>query len=324
MAHCYRCGALVEPADRFCMDCGAPAPAHPQQAHVSSQPAAPVSSPPAKATTPTWLPVDPSQQLEAAHQVPGIAQGTSGPASTAASPGADTLICPRCSARLPAYAHFCGDCGLQLRSTPGAAPRSGNLAPASHAQPEPFRLASAILPQPPAAGGLPAALPDPIPLAPPIDEKPAIQPAKPVLPPFRASAWALEPTPDVEIPDTTWTLSANEEPTPAPAHLPPWEQGTPAQPPEPASHAQPVPPWPPAALGPGAATSFPAATAQPYGAKGANPVAPAMHLQPPGAPPPVKPRSRYPRGQVITMIVAAIVTVVAAIAGVIVQFFLPR
>ena len=212
----------------------------------------PGNAQPLRPTPPTWLPPD---------GAPAIA-----PASTPASAPrsmlspADTTPCPRCGAPLPKDARFCGDCGEPI----------GSRSPAP---------ISAVLPAPIAPPALQA------------DDRSAADLAKPVLPPFRASSWAAQPTPEIELPDHTWTPLTNAQPV-----------GTPSQ----MFWAQPSPsPVSPAGIIPG---NMPM---QPQGVAGVS----FPQVMPPK-------RAAHSRSQVIIMIVAVIVTVVSATAGVIVQFFL--
>lgn len=261
MAQCYKCGSAVDETDRFCMECGALNPARLPLAGAAGQPG---NVPGTGPTPPTWLPVD---------GMPPIA-----PLSTPASSPrpmlspADTISCPRCGAALPKDARFCGDCGERIGGPPVGAP--------------------APMYQPRVAAPVSSALPAPIaPPAPQAADRSAADLARPVLPPFRASSWAAQPTPEIEIPDHTWTPLSNVQPVGTPSQMF-WAQSSP-------------PPGSPA----GAIPSN--APAQPQGFAGVS--------LPPVIPPK---RTAHPRSQIIIMVVAAVVTVVSAAAGVIVQFVL--
>ena len=296
---CNHCGSSILATDQFCMECGQP---------LVAQRAA---TPPAEGDAPIW-------QTATVLTDPGLAR-----AARAAKEG-ETITCPKCASKLPRSARFCGDCGLPLTDA-AAVPAS---APAR-------RVAT-------------AALPDPIP---PLNAspKPASGPAQPVLPPFRASSWAAPAPPDAEIADETMTSLSNApgappQPQAAPAWASPpaapWGQAASvwASPPAPAAPwgAPQAPAWQP---------GLPQESSKAAEFQQANPgplmpgaAAPAVMPFPPqpvvgsGSPsqaffqaisaiPPVQslPRKRrYPRGQVITMIVTAIVTVLAASGGVLV------
>ncbi len=319
MAQCYRCGAEVEITDRFCMECSAENPAGPPPggAGAAALPmGVPNLAPPAR-TAPTWLPPEdtplpPMQQPVA----PALQEESNGLLRSTLS-ATDSINCPRCGARLPKNARFCGDCGERLGSPTSNRPGSSSLM-------------TIISPPPPvaeAAPWSPAALPDPI--APPLFTSTAAPEASasPVLPPFRASSWAAQPVPDVGMPDSTWMPPPSGVPADSAAGMPAWNQGAPAAPWSPATPAAgimppPGPGWAPAPpQGASNAGSF-APPAMLPGGGGAGPAVSAF-LQGISSPPPSTTRQRtYPRGQVIAMIVAAIVTVVAATAGVIVQFVL--
>jgi hypothetical protein len=308
---CNHCGSSILATDHFCMECGQP---------LFAQQAAP-AQPPAGADAAIW-------------HTPTVLDNSGLVQAVRATQNGETTTCPKCAARLPRSARFCGDCGTYLADASVAVPAS---VPA-----RPTRVAT-------------AALPDPIP---PLNAsqapKPAAGPAQPVLPPFRASSWAAQPAPNVEIPDKTMTPLADEpivppQPQPAPA----W-----ASPPA-APNGQAVPAWasPPAPAAPWSAPQAPAwQPGMPQGTSKAAEFQPPIPIsQTPGVaapaagpfpPPPAfgsgspsqafvqaisampmapalpeirAPRKgRYPRGQVITMIVAAIVTVLAATGGVLV------
>lgn len=263
MAQCYKCGSDVEETDRFCMECGTLNPAHPPLAGTGGQPG---NAPGIRPTLPTWLPAD---------GVPAIASGST-PRSML-SP-VETISCPRCGGALPKDARFCGDCGERIGSPPAGAP-------AAVYQPQ------EAPPQARVAAPISAALP--VPIAPPTPQasnRPSADLARPVLPPFRGSSWAAQPTPEIELPDHTWTPLTSAQPLEAPNQMF-WAQSAP-------------PPVSPAGFIPGNPP------AQPQGFAGVS------------FPPVVAPkRSKHPRSQVIVMTVAAIITVVSATAGVILQFF---
>lgn len=295
MAQCNHCGSSIYATERFCMECGTVNPAYLAQApgaNPSGAQAAAAHNPaPAQPQPPAALPADASfwqnqtlRDTQAPAQAPMPAQE------------GDSIVCPKCAARLPRGARFCGDCGTRL---PGASAAMPAPAPA-----RPARVATAALPDP---------IP-PLPAGP--GPKPASGPAQSVLPPFRASAWVVQPTPDVAIPDHTMTPLSNEQAAPGP-----W------------SAAQPQP-WQP--QGSSKASSFTPPTMAPQGPPGAAPLPgpPPMQQTPWSASPSQAPfmqaraavpsmqgarrQSRYPRGQVITMMIAAIVTVTAALGGFIV------
>ncbi len=306
MAQCYQCGSNVEPDDRFCMQCGADYPARRPDAPSQPPPAqaGAVQGAPKYSTMPTWLP---------AEDVPNLLQKpTSSPQAADKTPEAASISCPKCGSKLPAGARFCGDCGERLAGTLSAAsvPEAGF----------PARLPS-------------EALPDPIPplvVGPP--PRPSAPIAQPVLPPFRAPGWANQPTPDVEIPDDTLTpLLTAADPQAMPGNAPPWGQAAPIGTPD-ASPAAQLRPWAPGQFqGPGSAGSFqpPFRPAQPVGNEipfqapppGRAGTPPAAFLQAMAAVPPPKTKRRaLSRGQIITMIIAAIVTVSATIGGLLTIF----
>lgn len=258
MAQCYKCGSDVDEADRFCMECGALNPARPPLSGTAGRPG---NVPGTGPTPPTWLPAD---------GVPPIAP-VSAPASTPRSmlSPADTIACPRCGASLPKDAQFCGDCGERIGGPPAGAPVQARVAA-------------------PVSSALPAPIAPPAPQA---ADRSAADLVRPVLPPFRASSWAAQPTPEIEIPDHTWTPLTNAQPVGAPSQMF-WAQSSP-------------PPVSPA----GAIPSN--APAQPQSFAGVS----LPQVTPPK-------RAAHPRSQVIIMIVAAVVTIVSAAAGVFVQFFL--
>ena len=264
MAQCYKCGSDVDETDRFCMECGALNPAHPPLAEASGQPG---NHPAIRPTPPTWLPTD---------GVPAITP-MSTPASAPRSmfSPADTISCPRCGARLPKDAQFCGDCGERIGVPPAGMPTPVYQQPSAGMPPAPISLA---LPVPIAPPALPAA------------DRSAVDLARPVLPPFRGSSWAAQPTPEIELPDHTWTPLTNAQQPGTPGQMF-WVQSSP-RPSGPAEVISGNAPGHPQGF---AGVSFPQVMAPK--------------------------RNKYPRSQVIIMIVAAIVTVVSATAGVIVQFF---
>jgi hypothetical protein len=292
---CNHCGSSVVASDQFCMECGQPIQMAPDMA-------------PGKGTQPTWLPAE-----SLAPAGPGPAAARPAPAA----PAGDIIPCPNCGAKLPAGARFCGDCGTRLgegAAVPAAVPA------------QPHRVAT-------------AALPDPIPPLVIPAPRPPSGPMPAVLPPFQPGNWAAQATPDVSIPDGTLTPL-----TAAPA-APPHEQPAAAWANQPAPapwSVQPAAPWPAAPLqstsnaaeftppkvfpqvqaapapaplpAPGPFPPQPAARgASPsqafYQAMNALPMAPAL------APAVPVRRQSLPRGQVITMIITAIITVLAALGG---------
>jgi hypothetical protein len=293
---CNHCGASIFATDQFCMECGQP---------ISAQPATP-SQPP------TWLPV--AAAAPSAHnQV--VSHAAERPQAARAAQAGDTVTCPNCASHLPRGARFCGDCGTPLPDTSSAAP----------AQARPPRVAAAALPAPipPFHAGTPKA---------------ASGPVQAVLPPFQPSSWETETEtkPDVHLPDGTMTPLSNKPAAPPNGQAAPgW-----ASPPAPAPWAVPPEPvWQPGQLqGSSKAAEFqpPGVFPQPQAA--AAPALVPFQPQPAASPsqaffqaisaiPPMAPDSPatysrrkrgYPRGQVITMIVAGIVTVLAALGGVLV------
>lgn len=275
MMQCNHCGSSVFATDQFCMECG-----------------------------------QPIQLPQAAAAEPGAARPTEAPAPNAAQPE-ETTACPNCAATLPRGARFCGDCGTPLSAGAAAVPASAPARPA--------RVATAALPVP----------------IPPLNANPAPRPPSgpvpAVLPPFQPVNWAAQAAPDVEIPDATLTPLSNAPAAPANQQAAAW-----ANPPEPAPWGVPSPaPWLPgqppgtsnaaefspprgfpqaqvaAAPAPGPVLAQPAASPSQafFQAMNAMPMAPALAVG-------QKPRKqRLPRGQVITMIVAAVVTVLAAAGG---------
>jgi len=318
MAQCYQCGSEVEATDRFCMECRAENPAG-AAGPVALPAGIPGATPAFRSTTPTWLPPEDAP-------LPLVQQSAPQPAYTGSAGGARTVLsdndainCPRCNAKLPKNARFCGDCGERLGNLAPILPRSESSLQAGISPPPPVALAG---PVPPAV--LPAPIAPPISLA----GAPSAAPSSAVLPPFRASSWAAQPVPDVPIPDTTWL----PPPVEGAAGAPSWPSVPPASWPQPGvAMPQAASPWPSPAVGspaPGPAWApAPGANgvgpfAPPAGAGAASPAV-ANFLQGIAAPaPPVAKKPTYPRGQVITMIAVALVTIGAAIAGLIVQFVL--
>jgi hypothetical protein len=320
MAQCYRCGSSIEATDRFCMECGTENPARPapaQEAAPFAAPGAASNQPPPAQSQP---PARSSAELDEAPTVldgTGRVQAAASAAKTDTASAAradDTVACPNCASRLPRGARFCGDCGTRLPD-------------ASAAVPAPVRPARA-----------PVVLPDPIPpFSASAGPKPASEPVQPVLPPFRASNRADLPIPNEERLDQT-PPPPNQQAAPPNAQAPGW--GIPPAP-APQGAAQPAPWLPGQPAGNSNASSFqppaafpqmPANAApfqgpfppQPAAGSASPPQAPflqAMAAMPPGAAAPAKrgaPRKGYPRGQVITMLIVAIVTVMAALGGLIV------
>jgi hypothetical protein len=320
MAQCYQCGSSVYTTDRFCMECGTEYPARTalaQEAAPSAAPGAATNQPPPAQPLP---PARSSAELDEAPTVldsTGHVQAAASAAkadTASAAKADDTVACPNCASRLPRGARFCGDCGTRLPD-------------ASVAVPAPVR--------PPRA---PVALPDPIPpLSASPGPKPTSGPVQAVLPPFRASNRAELPIPSEEKLDKTLPPPMNQQAMPpnGPA-APGW-----VSPPAPQGAAQPAPWQPGQPAGnsnagsfqpPGAFPRMPASAApfqgpfppQPAPGSASPPQAPflqAMVAMPPGAAPPSKrdaPRKGYPRGQVITMLIVAFVTMMAALGGLIV------
>lgn len=333
MAQCYHCGSSVDTADRFCMECGTEYPGRAASAQEAAPPAAPTAAP----NQPLPAQPQPSAQLSAeADEAPTVLDSTgrvqeavsAAKADTASAAKADdTVACPNCASRLPRGARFCGDCGTRLPD-------------ASAAIPAPVR---------PRQQRAPVALPDPIP---PLNAspgpKPASGPAQPVLPPFRASNRAELPIPSEEKLDKTLPPSTQQQATPPngqaapgwvsppapalqgavqPAHLPAPQQPAPWQPGQPAGNSNARSFQPPAAFPPMPASAAPFQgpfPPQPAAGSASPPQVPflqAMGGMPPLAAPPAKrgaPRKSYPRGQVTVMLIAAFVTVMAALGGLIV------
>ncbi len=267
MAQCYQCGSDVDETDRFCMECGTLNPARAPLPGAAGQPGGAQEIRP---TQPTWLPAQGGSPFASA----------STPATTPRSllSTADAIPCPNCGSKLPKDARFCGDCGQPIGSSPARLPATTYQPPAAPPQ---ARVAA------PVASVLPAPIAPP---APQPAERSAPDLARPMLPPVHASSWAAQPTPDISLPDHTWTSLARGQPVQAAAPMF-WAESPP-------------PPMSPPGVIPGNAP------VQPQGFAG-------VSFPQVAAPQ----RSKHPRSQVITMIVAAIVTVVAATAGVIVQFF---
>ena len=280
MAQCYKCGSDVDETDRFCMECGSLNPARPPLPGAAGQPG---SAQEVRPTQPTWLPGQGGPPL-----APALTPATT-PRSML-SP-ADAILCPKCGSKLPRDVRFCGDCGQPIDGSPAKLPATSYQPPQASPQP---RIAA------PVASVLPA------PIAPPAPqpvERSAPDLARPMLPPIHASSWAAQPTPEISLPDHTWTSLGKGQPVQAAAPMF-WAESSPA----PMSPA----PMSPAGYIPGSMPAYIPGNmpAQPQGWAGVSFSQVAA------------PRSaKHPRSQVIIMIVAAIVTVVSATAGVIVQFF---
>lgn len=362
MAQCYQCGSGVEPTDRFCMQCGAdypaqrrvapentgatmraelPAPpppvpiraaAPPSPLRTATQVAPPASlaQPPALAelpmqpqpTTPTWLPVEanlPVSQQPSARPPASGALTFQTQLSGAAAPEAPAMSCPNCGSSLPQGSRFCGDCGKPLPTASGTLPTSA-AGPSA-------RPPSAILPDP---------IPPLVVGAPP---RPSALSAQPVLPPFRASGWADQPAPDVEILDTTQPPLSERRGASATINPPVWGQAAPNGAPTPGrlsaapfgAAAQPASWAPGQPQGPGAAGSFQSPFGPPQRVGSAAPLqAPPIGRAAPSqsaflqaiaaVPPPTASSQSLPRGEVIAMIVAAIVTLAATIGGLLALF----
>ena len=281
---CNHCGSSIFATDQFCMECGQliSAPQGTSVAPPVGQPAAAALNAPAR-----------------------------GQAANAAQP-ADTIACANCAARLPRGARFCGDCGTLVADA--------SLAPPVR----PARVATAALPEPIPPFHANAA------------PKPPSGPVQTVLPPFQPASWAAQAIPEPEIAARIVTPPANE-PAVASYGQPALDWASPAAPAPWATPPEPV--WQPGMpQGTSKATEFQAPGPFPQGPMFAAPApvpfpqqqaagssspsqafVQAITAMPmaPGLPQvhPTRKRSRYPRGQVITMIVSAIVTVVAALGG---------
>lgn len=310
------------------MKCGAENPARPSAATIpAAAPASPGASPREKisvTTTPTWLPAEVTPSSWQKPLLPAFARPGESAAptrTTISAPEAESAICPRCHSSLPRGARFCGDCGEHLPDASGA-------------------LAA------PARGRPISTLPDPIPpLTPGPPPGPAARPAQPVLPPFRAAPWGAQAAPEAEVIDDTGTPMPSGQIAPAPpaGHIASRHSGAAGGGPasanlaRPASSVMAAPTWAPGQVqGPGVAGSFQPPFAPPQGPGMAGsfqpPFAPqpaarnaapsqAPFLQAMAAIPPVgarrKPRP-YPRSQVIAMLIAAVVTVIAGLGGLLV------
>ncbi len=331
MAQCYQCGSSVEPNDGYCMECGAEHPAR-QPSAATIRAVAPAASginqavQLAQPTMPTWLPAEITPSSWQKPLLPALARpGDSVAPTRTAIPAqeAEGATCPRCHSSLPPGARFCGDCGERMPDATGASP-----APASG---QPVRPVVAMLPDP-----IPPLTIGPTP-------GPAARPPQPVLPPFRASPWAASAAPEAEEMDTSLTALPSGQIAPAPpsGQIVPRNPGVPAggaasaNPARPAVSGMAPPTWAPGQIqepgmvgsfqppfaptqGPGMAAPFQPPFAPQPAARNAAP-SQAPFLQAMASIPPVGVGRRpYPRSQVIAMLVAALVTVMAGLGGILV------
>ena len=284
MAKCYQCGSGVEPEDHFCMVCGVPNPV----GQLSFPPASAAPSPglPPSTTTPTWYPPDAGPQpTPQATPLPPAAINIGPPA--ALPPLVPSQAVPDPGAQDPSASFACPNCSAQL--PPGArfcGDCGAHIAEASASMIAQEPTVPPSLAAVPAFAAMPAA-------------QPAILP-EPIPPLAGAMARLPDPTPTPPVlpafQPPAWMLNLGAEPAPF-AGAPGSSFGAPGL-------AAP-PPGQPFFQAPGAPQPFPA----------------------PGfAPPGVLPTGKHPhpRSQVITMIVAGIVSLVFGIAGILTQFFFSK
>ncbi len=287
MANCYKCGSSVEPNDRFCLTCGTQNPAGQVSAPPVSAASPPVILP--HATTPTWYPPDAlAQPAPPAASLPAAAINIGPPA--ALPPLVPPQATPGAGVQDPAAPATCPNCSAQL--PPGArfcGDCGAHIAEVSVSVIAQVPTVPPSLAAVPAFAATPAAqpamLPEPIPpLSGAMARPPDPTPTPPVLPAFQPPAWML---------------NLGAEPAPF-------------------------------AGAPGSGFGAPGLIAPPAGqpffqAPGAPQPFPAPGVFPPGVPPAGTAGKRpHPRSQVITMIVAGIVSLVFGIAGILTQFFFTR
>jgi ribosomal protein L40E len=284
MATCYQCGSAVAPGDRFCMACGAPNPAGAQ--NLSPASAAPTPGIP-HATTPTWYPPD-SLPVTAPPAAPLPAAVTIGPPA-AIPPSVPPQAVPVAGVPDPAAALTCSNCSAAL---PPGARFCGDCG--AHIAEASVSVIAQVPTVPPSLSPVPA-----------FAATPAVQPAvlpDPIPPLAGATTRPPDPTPTPPVlpafQPPAWMLNLGAEPVPF-AGAPVGTSGA----------AGVVVPFPgqPFIQAPG--------TAQPFLAPG---------FAPPGALPAPIGRRPHPRSQVITMIVAGIVSLVFAVAGIITQLLFSR
>ncbi|HEY7122495.1 MAG TPA: zinc ribbon domain-containing protein [Ktedonobacterales bacterium] len=287
MANCYQCGSSVEPEDRFCLTCGVPNPA----GQVSAPPASAAPPPGAlpHTTTPTWYPPDLlAQPVPQAASLPVGAINIGPPATL--PPLAPPQAASGEGAPGPAAPVTCPNCSAQLPpGTRFCGDCGAHIAEASISVIAQVPTVPPSLAAVPAFAAIPAAqpaaLPEPIPpLSGAMARPPDPTPTPPVLPAFQPPAWMLN-------------LGA----APAPfAGAPGSGFGAPG--------LLAPPPGQPFFQAPGTPQPFPAPGFAPPG------------VSPAGA----TGRRPHPRNQVITMIVAGIISLIFGIAGILTQFFFTR
>lgn len=330
--------------DRFCMECGAEHPSLAAAAREANAAAAPAAS--IENTTPTLSPSNDTERPQEGDTIACPKCGSKLPRGA--------RFCGDCGAALanaagavPAARQASVAAALPapippLHANEAAKPASG---PAQPVLP-PFRAANwpeQPAPQPAQQAKAPevddeapthlVSEPAPAPTAQPAaawvsPPAPVVQPPMPALanqpapPNGPAPAWVNAPAaPNGQAAAPAWAKPP-EPPAWGAPQAPAWQPGTLQTNSKAAefSAPHPYPPGPmPAAPVQGAVPPQPAATSNPsqafVQAISAMPMAPAL----PGMrAPATRTRQRYPRGQVITMIVAAIVTVMSALGGVIV------
>jgi hypothetical protein len=287
MANCYQCGSEVEPGDRFCMNCGAP------------NPAGQTSLPPTSAEGPGFPPVS-------AAPPPVIPRSVTTP--TWFPPDAAPSSAPQ-AAPVPAASINIGPpAALPPLVPPQALPDAGTPAPAAA---DTCPNCSAILPAGARfCGDCGAHIPE-APIS-GIAQVPAIPPSLSAVPAFAAMPAAQPPILPDPIPPLSGVLTRPPDPAPTPPVLPTF------QPPPWALHlgAEPAPFAGAPGSGFGAGGVVSPTPGQPF---------PLPNFAPAGASPAgTMGRRSHPRSQVITMIVAGVVSVVFGIAGIIAQIVLSK